>query len=81
LADLTAWRSLPTPSEARHLVLSLLEAAAERAEGAWADLLAALGDLEASVYRMGIARCDAVADEAEACLSAAERRAVATSLA
>lgn len=81
LADLTAWRSLPTPSEARHLVLSLLETAAERAEGAWADLLAALGDLEAGVYRTGIARCEAVADEAEACLSAAERRAGAASLA
>ncbi|MFF9553975.1 MULTISPECIES: exodeoxyribonuclease VII large subunit [Methylobacterium] len=81
LADLTAWRSLSTPSEARHLVLSLLEAAAEHAEGAWADLLAALGELQASVYRTGIARCEAVADEAEACLSAAERRAGAVSLA
>lgn len=80
LADLTAWRSLPTPSEARHLVLSLLETAAEHAEGAWADLLVALGDLEASVYRAGIARCEAVADEAEACLAAAERRANTASL-
>ena len=80
LADLTAWRSLPTPSEARHLVLSLLEAAAEHAEGAWADLLVALGDLEASVYRAGIAGCEAVADEAEACLAAAERRSNTASL-
>jgi hypothetical protein len=75
LADITAWASLPTPSEARHLVLSLLETAAARAEGAWADLLAALDELERSARRMGIAGCEVVADAAEACLEAAERRA------
>ncbi|MDQ0524196.1 exodeoxyribonuclease VII large subunit [Methylobacterium gregans] len=75
LADITAWASLPTPSEARHFVLSLLEGAAERAEGAWADMLGALDELERSVRRMGITGCEAVADAAEACLEAAERRA------
>lgn len=77
IADLVAWASLPTPSEARHLVLSLLDDAAARAERAWADLVAALDDLERSVCRAGIAGCEAVADAAEACLEAAERRAAA----
>ena len=75
IADMVAWASLPTPSEARHLVLSLLDDAAARAERAWADLVAALDDLERSVCRASIAGCEAVADAAEACLEAAERRA------
>ncbi len=77
IADLTAWASLSTPSEARHLVLALLEGSAARAEGAWADLLVALDEFEQSVRRAGIAGCEAVADAAEACLEAAERRAEA----
>lgn len=78
LSDRTAWLSLPTPSEARHRVLALLEGSAVRAEGAWADLLAALDELERSVRRAGSAGCEAVADGAEACLEAAERRAAVT---
>lgn len=74
ISDLTAWASLSTPSEARHLVLSLLDGSAARAEGAWAALLVALDELERAVRRAGIAGCDAVADAAEACLEAAERR-------
>jgi|GEM_PF-6486633 len=81
LADLTAWRSLPTPSEARHLVLALLESSASRAESAWADLLASLEECERNARRLGIAQCEAVADAAEASLAAAERRARAASLA
>ncbi|GJE36023.1 exodeoxyribonuclease VII large subunit [Methylobacterium persicinum] len=75
IADMVAWASLPTPSEARHLVLTLLDDSAARAERAWADLVAALGDLERSSHRAGIAGCETVADAAEACLEAAERRA------
>lgn len=75
IADLTAWASLSTPSEARHLVLALLENSADRIEGAWADLLIALDEFERSVRRAGIAGCEAVADAAEACLEIAERRA------
>lgn len=48
-----------------------------RAERAWADLLAALDDLERNSRRAGIAGCEAVADAAEACLEAAERRTAA----
>lgn len=75
IADLTAWASLSTPSEARHLVLSLLEGSAARAEGAWADLLMALDEFDRIVHRAGIAGCEAVGDAAEACLEVAERRA------
>ncbi|MDH2313258.1 exodeoxyribonuclease VII large subunit [Methylobacterium brachiatum] len=75
IADIVAWASLPTPSEARHVVLSLLDDAAARAERAWADLVAALDDLERTACRARIAACEAVADAAEACLEAAERRA------
>lgn len=81
LADLTAWMSLPTPSDARHLVLALLEGLAARVEGAWADFLTALDELERTVRQQGIARCHAVADGAEARLAMAERRAGAASLA
>ena len=77
IADMVAWASLPTPSEARHLVLSLLDDSAARAEWAWADLMAALDDLECNSRRAGIAGCEAVADAAEACLEAAERRTAA----
>ncbi|KIU26969.1 hypothetical protein SR39_31110 [Methylobacterium radiotolerans] len=77
IADLVAWASLPTPSEARHLVLSLLDDSAARAEWAWGDLMAALEDLACNARRSGIAGCEAVADAAEACLEAAERRTAA----
>lgn len=77
MADFTAWASLPTPSEARHLILGVLEGSAMRAETAWTDLLTALDELERSVRQAGIAGCEAVADAAEACLEAAERRGAA----
>lgn len=80
LADLTAWASLPTPSEARHLILTLLEGSAMRAEEAWRRLMASLDDLDARLRRTMTDRCEAVADEAEACLAAAERRAETASL-
>lgn len=80
LSDLTAWASLPTPSEARHLVLSLVESSAVRAEAGWADLLASLDELERNVRRQVNERCGVIADEAEACLAAAERRAAMASL-
>lgn len=78
IADIVAWASLPTPSEARHLVLTLLDGSAARAEATWTALQAALDEFERSVHRLGIAGCEAVADAAEACLEAAKRRAEST---
>ena len=51
-----------------------------RAEEAWRRLMASLDDLDARLRRTMTDRCEAVADEAEACLAAAERRAETASL-